>query len=59
MSGIDFISLVISGASTFFHAAILQSRHPKLPQQETISAVPYQREGLFNRAEGSSMTLTN
>lgn len=44
MSGIDFISLVIFGASTFFHAAILQSRHPKLPQQETISAVPYQRE---------------
>lgn len=45
MSRIDFISLVISGASTFFHAAAgLQSRHCKLPQQETISAVPYQRE---------------
>lgn len=53
------LALCLSGASTFLHAAVLQSRHIKLPQRETVSAVPCLREWLFNRAEGSSMTLTN
>lgn len=57
ISGIYFISLVSFWCKHPFF--VLQSKHHEVPQQETIFAVAYQSESIFNRADGSSVALAN